>query len=556
MASKVQTIVGQGKSFWGTLKGGPKLALVAGGMAAIGVVLYLTLRGQMDPYQPFATGLSTTEAKAVEDELDKAGIPYQRDAGGAMLKVPAGKIFAARVLLASQGVAHKGVGYEIFDKQSFGTSSMVEQMNYLRARQGELERSLVTIDVVQAARVHLAISERSLYRNDTQAPSASVVVRLAPGRALSAAQVRGIVSLVSFSVPGLLPERVSLVDETGRVLSDQDAASGGGTDAQRAIEETLRSRVLALLERVVGEGHAEVQISAEMDFSKETTQQELYDKDGQVVRSEQRTANGNDAGAPIAAGVAGTQGNLPGAPAPQVGGAGGGTGNGVLAETKNYEISKTIKTTQGMQPKLNRLHLAILVDGVPDKNAKPKKGKEVPRLPLTAAELAQLGSLAKQAVGYDDKRGDTFEIQSSAFLAPPPLQPTPPPPREWPAWARSPRNQLLMKGIGLFLAIVAGFAALVVLVRSVRLRRQDQEAVLLAGLPANMSVNDMEEQIGMGQLQARLAAAGAASAPPPMQLPAAPSVPKPRDLALASAKRDMTRSVRVLSNWLTEPGAK
>lgn len=546
MNGEAQKLMTRGRGFWGALNSRQRLALMAGAAAAIGTVLYMSLRGAVNPYEPLATGLSVNETKAVEEELKSAGIPYEKEAGGAILKVPPDKLTVARVFLASKGVSHKGTGFEIFDKQRFGTSSFVEQINYRRALQGELERSIGALDVVEGARVHIAISEKSLFRGGAEAPSASVMVKLLPGRVLSPTQIRGVVNLVAFSIPGLHTERVSLVDDTGRVLSQEQ--DGPSFDAQRDLEDGLARRVRALIERVVGEGHAEVQVSAEMDFSKETISKELYDPEAKAIRSEQRMAGSIGAQTPVTGGVAGVQGNLPGAPAPTTT-QGPTGGQGTMSETKNYEVSKTVQVSQGASPKLKRIHVAVLVNGMPDKTVKVKPGKEkeVPRVPLKEAELAQLVSVAKKAVGFDESRGDTLEIQNASFAPLAPLPPEVPPKSEWPAWLESPKNRLLLKGVGLVVGILAAFAALIVLIRTVRLRSGGGEAEILATLPPNMPIRDIEEHMGsMDQSMFQ------APAPPPMELPPVPSAPKARDLAATAAKRDPTRSVRVVSNWIAE----
>lgn len=553
MADEVKKLVVSGQTFWSGLSPGRRGVLVMAAIATLGVVLFTSLRDATETYDVLYTNLTPDDSDLVQDSLKKSGIPFRADRGGAILRVPADRVSETRISLASSGVPRggSGVGFEIFDKQSWGTTGFVEQMNYRRALQGELERTIRGLGAIEGARVHIAIPEHNLFRDQSSTPSASVAVRLFRGRKLSSAQVKGIVNLVAFSVPGLAPEHVSVVDDTGRPVSDSESGSGS-MDAQKEMEGMLAGRVVDILERVVGPGHVDVQVTADMDFTKETTTQELYDKDKTVVRSEQRTEDWTGGSGPTAGGVAGARGNLPGAPGPTSGTTGSNAGK--VTETRNYEISKTVHQKQEGSPRVNRLYLAILVDGVPDPKFKPsKKVKEATIIARTDAELAPLAALAKQVVGFDDARGDKLEIHSSTFVTPA-MNPLDTVDEEWPAWVRSKRNQLLAKGIGLIMAILAGFAALVVLIRSIRIRRGD-DSLVYSSYPK--PVRDVEAEMMARELPEP------APLPTPMPMPSLseaeppppPPPPKPRELAAQAAKEDLVRTVRVISNWLTEVGA-
>jgi flagellar M-ring protein FliF len=554
VAEDVKKLVASGQTFWSGLSPARKSVMALAAVVTIGVVLFTSLRDASETYDVLFTNLTPDDSDRIQEDLKKSGIPFRADRGGALIRVPAERVSETRIALASSGYPRggSGVGFEVFDKQSWGTTGFVEQMNYRRALQGELERTIRGLGAIEGARVHIAIPEHSLFRDQSSTPSASVAVRLFRGRKLSSAQVRGIVNLVAFSVPGLAPEHVSVVDDTGRPVSDTESGAGS-IDAQKEMEGMLAGRVVDILERVVGPGHADVQVTADLDFTKETTTQELYDKDKTVVRSEQRTEDWTGGSGPTAAGVAGARGNLPGAPAVSSGTSG--SNNGKITETRNYEISKTIHQKQEGSPRINRLYVAILVDGIRDPSFKPtKKVKEAPVIARTEAELAPLAALAKQVVGFDEARGDKLEIHSSTFVTPA-MNPLDTVEEEWPAWARSKRNQLLAKGIGLIVAIVAGFAALVVLIRSVRLRRGD-DSVLLSSFPkpvrdveAEMMAREMPEPAPL-PMPMPIPALAEPSAPPPP-----PPPPKPRELAAEAAKKDLVRTVRVISNWLTEVGA-
>lgn len=553
MAGDVKKLMTQGRTFWTSLSPMQKAILVVGVLAAAGVTVFMSLRGSMDTFTPLYTGQSPDDTAQMEIALQSAGIPYTRQ-GDTGLRVPPEKLADARMIIAAAGINHKGgAGWEIFDKQRFGTSGFVEQANYIRVQQGELERSLVGTSGVKSARVHIAMPERGLFRDSQTAPSASVQLKLAPGRILSPVQVRGMVNFVAFSVPGLQPERVSIVDDSGRSLSEQVSGNGAGPmmDVQHGMEEGLSSRVRTIIERSVGEGNVEVQVSLDVDFTRETTTQELFDKDGAVLRNEQRTQEASSVTGPTSSGVAGAAGNLPGAPAATPGSASG--SNGVISESKNWEISKTMRQVQGGQPRIKKQHVAILINGVPDPAVKPVKGKPTPMIPRTDAQLAALSALAKQAIGFDDARGDKMEIKSAVFAEAPVGTVADEPVDEWPSWMRSPKNQLLMKAGGLLFVILAGFAAIVVLVRSVRLRRSSPE-LILPELPRHAREIEahLSDPNSMANMMAQAQANMMPPPPPQLQLPSVPEAAKPRDLALAAAKKDVGRTVRVLSNWLTE----
>ena len=569
------TILSQVKAFWTGLSLRNRLVLIGAVAACSGAVLYLSSRPTPVKYDILFTGLSPEDSETVQGELKKSNVPYQLDMGGATVKIPGDKVSEMRIALASSGhVQRSTVGFEIFDKQSFGTTGFVEQMNYRRALQGELERTIRGLGIIEAARVHIAIPERSLFKERDEIPSASVVVRMFKGRALSASQIRGIVNLVSYSVPGLLAERVSLVDDAGRVLSESESESS--MDKQHELETTLARRVRAMLERVVGEGHAEVQVTADMDFTKVTTTEEIYDRDKAVLRSEQHSEDWTGGAAGSAGGVAGVRGNLPGTPTPGAPGAlppgtptpatpAADARSGKVSETRNYEVSKTVQLSQGALPRIRRLHVAILVDGVPDPSFKPQAPEDIaPVIPRTEAERVQLGDLAKQAVGFDDVRGDKLEIKSAPFVFPY-LPPTKVPESPWPPWMQRPRNQLLLKIAGGALAMLLTFFALVILVRSFRLRKQE-DSLIVSSFPRQ--IRDVEAELANGGSDFSMGQplfASAGSGLPPMdsggmsslsmpgmpELPPMPPMPlKPRDKAADAAKRDVAKAVRVISSWL------
>gem|GEM_PF-140756 len=323
---------------------------------------YMACSGKEMTYETLYAGLENDDAGAIVEELKAMQIPFELGANGASVAVPAQKVHEARLAIANKGLPQGGgVGFELFDEQSFGTTRFVEKINYRRAMQGELSRTIAAIEVVENARVHVAMPDRSLFTSQDDPPSASVALRMRPGRVMTQAQVRGIVHLVSSSVEGLAADRVVVVDDTGKVLS----AGEGDTvrvDAQREMEKTLENRVRSMIEKVVGPGHVAVTVTADMDYKQIEKTEELFDKDNVAVRSEARTEEriGGGAGGEAVGGVAGARGNLPGTAGPNAAGADPNTRR--LSETRNYEVNRVVQRTVNPKATLRKLHVAVLVD--------------------------------------------------------------------------------------------------------------------------------------------------------------------------------------------------
>ncbi len=523
MAPEFKKIADQSRLLWTGLSTRRRLALVGGLVGTLIVIGLLVSRTTPTNFTTMYTGLAPEDAGEIAAELATMKVPYRLDHGGTAISVAEDKVPEVRIALAQRGIPKGGgVGFEVFDKQSFGATSFVEQMNYRRALQGELQRSISSLDAVEAARVHLALRERSLYRQDDEPPTASVLLKLRRGRTLSAPEVRGIVHLVASSIEGLSPERVTVVDESGRVLSTGDD-SGEDDTRKHALEASLAKRVEAILMPLVGEGHLEVTVTAELDRSQTERTEEAFDKDTVALRSESRTVEGSESAvAGNSGGVAGARGNLPGAPPPSQGGAGG-VGGGLtrLSETKNYEVSKIVSRTIGPREKVKRLHVAVLVDGVVQGTG--KKQKVVAR---TAKELAHFESLAREAAGIEVERGDKIEVHSVPFVTASPFD-TIEAPAGWPV------SKPIVIGVG------AGVAALAVLATVLLMRgrnRRTAVAQFVPGLPVR--VGDLEAQLPGG--------AGAAGSS--LELPGR----APRERVIEAAKGDTVRAARVLSAWLNE----
>lgn len=360
--------------------------------------------------------LTTQDASAIVRELASQNIPHSLVGDGTTIQVAEEKIASARMALAELGLPAGGsMGYEIFDQSgSFGTSSFVQNVNHLRAMEGELARTISSLRNVALARVHLAIPERQLFVREQREPTASIVLKVR-GQ-IEKSETRAIQHLVSSAVEGLKPSRVSIVDESGRLL-----ASGSGTgdegvggaeldEREQRLESRLEDEVTEILASVVGPGRARVQLSVDLDYNRITQTSDTFDPDGQVVRSTQTRTENNAVNQPQGGQV--TAGNQ--LPAADAGGAGGDADSELSErneETVNYEISKTTRTQITEAGQVERISVAVLVDGryTPDGNG------GFTYAPREQAELDQITALVRSAVGFDENRGDKVEIVNLRF---------------------------------------------------------------------------------------------------------------------------------------------
>jgi flagellar M-ring protein FliF len=402
--------------------GAARLAAMGAVTAAmIGVFAFIILRVTAPQMSPVFTDLTPEDSAAIVKDLERQGIAYEIKNDGAIVMVPRDKMIRIRMKLAEGGLPKGGgVGYEIFDKSdTLGATSFVQNINHLRALEGELARTIRAIDRVQAARVHLVLPERPLFSRDKVEPSASIVLRVRG--ALESNQVRSIRHLVASAVNGLKPQRVSIVDETGNLLADGAAGDvaggiGGSVDErQSGFERRLKDQVESIVTSVVGPGHARVQLSAEFDFNRITETFDKFDPEGRVLRSsqtrEEQSASGGQEGQV-------TVGNeLPGAQQQGQQGQGGQQGQSQRDATKkseetvNYEISRSTKTQVTEGGRVKRISAAVLVDG---SYAKNDKG-EVTYQPREKEELDRIAALVRSAIGFDQKRGDQIEIVNLRF---------------------------------------------------------------------------------------------------------------------------------------------
>jgi flagellar M-ring protein FliF len=387
----------------------------------VGFFVFLSGRLATPSYGLLYGELDLHDSGQIAQKLDAMNVPYQLKGDGTQILVPTDQVARLRVAMAESGLPHGGsVGYEIFDKsETLGTSSFVQNVNHLRALEGELARTIGAIGSVQGARVHLVLPKRELFSRERQDPTASIVLKTRGGERLAKTQVAAIQHLVAAAVPGLRPSRVSIVDSEGNLLArgtDEADGQAGGANAEEmqiGYETRLSRSVEEMLERSLGAGKVRVEVHAEMDFDRVTTNSESYDPDGQVVRSTQTTSEQSDSS------EAGEQpvtvaNNLPDSQTTKGAAGGGRSKNGRNEETVNYEITKTVKSHVREGGMIKRLSVAVLVDGVYAAGADGAKAYQ----PRPAEELKQLGTLVRSAIGFNADRGDSVEVVNLRFITP------------------------------------------------------------------------------------------------------------------------------------------
>ena len=396
------------------------MALVA--VLMLGFFGFLIIRSQTPNLAPLYSGLSLEDSSAIVTELQTLNIPYELRGEGATILVPRDQITTMRMTLAGEGLPTRGqVGYEIFDQQStLGATSFVQNINNVRALEGELARTIGSLNRITGARVHLVLPERELFRRERQDPSASIV--LTTRGELSTGEIRAIQHLVASAIEGLTPGRVSIVDDQGTLLASGTGEDVAGVMTAQNDERTLgfenrmRTRVEDMLANVVGAGRARVEVAAELDFNRSTTTQELFDPESQVVRSTQTRESENLSGGNN--GQVTVANELPGAD--QNNGAGGVTEQGTSSEEViNYEISKTTQTDVTEAGAVKRLSVAVVVDGT---YADDGTGN-MTYTPRSADEIAQILTLVRSAVGFSAERGDSVEVVNMQFAERPELAP-------------------------------------------------------------------------------------------------------------------------------------
>ena len=410
------------------LSAGRQATLVVTAIGSLAFFGWIAAGSQNADYRLLYRGLDDAEVAQIADGLTAERIEYRLGEGGTAILVPATKIHEARMRIASRGLpSGSSPGFEIFDQGKFGVTDFVQKINYHRALQGELARTIEQVEGVEKARIQLAIPERkTLLRKDDRRPTASIVARLRAGWDLDASQVRGIVHLVASSVEGLEVSQVTLVDNHGRLLApqaDMDFAGRGAgptLGAERRLENELADQIESILERTIGLGRVVAKVSAELDWTQTEKTEETFDPDSQVARSTQLDSESmNDSSSE--GGVAGITANSPDVAA-ATGPGSSGSASTRSSETVNYEISKTVSRHVLPTGQIERLSIAVLIDGkpvtAPPADAEGEEAtEEAPAFAAwSAEELEEFEELAKRAVGFNSERGDEISVINSPFI--------------------------------------------------------------------------------------------------------------------------------------------
>ncbi len=518
--------------------------MVAVTAALIGFFGFVIMRVTTPQMTTLFTDLSPEDSAGIVKDLERQAIAFELRNDGAVIMVPKDKVTRLRMKLAEGGLPKGGgVGYEIFDKSdALGTTSFVQNINHLRALEGELARTIRAIDRVQAARVHLVLPERPLFSRETPEPSASIVVRVRG--TLEPQQVRAIRHVVASAVNGLKPQRVSIVDEAGQLLADGaggDAETANGDERRAGFEKRMRNQVEAIVSSVVGAGRARVQISADFDYNKITQTSDKFDPEGRVLRSSQTreessaTAENN--------GQVTVNNELPGGqrqdntPAAR-------DQSKKSEETNNYEISRITKTEVTEVGRVNRISVAVLVDGSYSKNDKGEmvyadRGKE---------QLDRIAALVRSAIGFDQKRGDQLEVVNLRFADAPAVVPVSEP-SGWLNMLQFTKDDI-MYGIELSVMLLLGFVVLFMVVRPLvkRILASEPVAIANAALPALVD-SSAEAASGQDPVSGAQVASQMIDVAQVQGQVHAQSVHRVGELA----QKNPTETAAIVRQWLSEP---
>ncbi|MEK0169588.1 flagellar basal-body MS-ring/collar protein FliF [Pseudescherichia vulneris] len=421
------------------LRANPRIPLLVAGAAAIAIIVAMVLWAKQPDYRVLYSNVSDQDGGAIVTQLTQMNIPYRFTETGGAIEVPADKVHELRLRLAQLGLPKGGaVGFELLDQEKFGISQFSEQVNYQRALEGELARTIETLGPVKSARVHLAMPKPSLFVREQKSPSASVTVNLAPGRAMDEGQISAVVHLVSSAVAGLPPGNVTLVDQSGRLLTQSNTSGRDLNDAQLKyaadVEGRVQRRIEAILSPIVGNGNVHAQVNAQIDFDNKEQTEEQYHPNGNPSEAVMRSRQLNESeqvGGPYPGGVPGALSNQPApannapitANAPQNGqqnqnaqqtststtANSAGPRNTQRNETTNYEVDRTIRHTKMNVGDVQRLSVAVVVNYRTLTEGKP--------LPLNADQLKQIEDLTREAMGFSQQRGDTLNVVNSQFNA-------------------------------------------------------------------------------------------------------------------------------------------
>jgi len=421
------------KTSFGALPMNKKLMMIGGAAALAALIIVAAMWSRTPDHKVLFSNLSDRDGGAVVAALTQMNVPYTFTEAGGVIMVPADKVHDVRLRLASQGLPKGGtVGFELMEGQKFGTTQFQERLNYQRGLEGELARSIMALAAVSSARVHLALPAANGFFREQQKPSASVLLSMHPGRLLERSQIAGIVHLVAASVPELAIKQVSVIDQTGALLSGPgEGGQQGGLDSNqlqylRAMEQSYIARILEIVEPIVGRGNVKAQVNADVDFTlSESTAEQYRPNQGNepaAVRSQQVSEAGTGS-ATAAQGVPGAMSNQPpstptspvnGAPQAMSAGAAAGAPGGKDSRrdaTTNYEVDKTVRVTRNAAGNIKRLTAAVVVN---HRRVVGEDGKAT-QTALDAREIEQIQSLVREAIGFNKDRGDALNVVNAPF---------------------------------------------------------------------------------------------------------------------------------------------
>lgn len=534
-------------SGFGNLSIARQLLLMAGLAASIALGFIIVMWAQQPNYVMLYGGLSDQDTMDVTNALDRAAIPYKITPGSATILVPGDRVHEARMNLAGQGLPKEtATGFELLDKdQGFGVSQFMENARYQRALEGELSKTISSMSNVQVARVHLAIPKQSEFVRDRKDPSASVMLTVYGGRPIRDEQVAAIVHLVASSVTNLSPDKITVVDQTGKLLTSLQSTDSMRLTAtqfeyRKKLEDHYTKRIEDILSPIVGESGVRAQVSADMDFNQTEQTQESYNPDLPAVRSEQ-TYEDQTSSASGVSGIPGALSNQPpvsqntqGQQSQNAGSSNSPGKDTVRKVTRNYELDKTISHTRYQTGLIRKLSIAVVVDD----HQKVNEDGTVERTPLTDQELTRITSVVKETVGFNAERGDSVNVTNVSFAQPPVLEEPPATPFYQKPWVLDLAKQFAA-GIGVLVLV---FGVLRPLFRSLVDKAPPAGSVVVSrggGGELAASNGMLASQQGQGQIG---------------QLPGPSNYDQQLGAIKGMASQDPKRVAQVVKNWVSTDG--
>lgn len=570
MANSINTLSDQVRGF-GTLPLERQIGLILAIAASITFVVSLALWVSRPSYVTLFPNLTSQESSQVMQSLDQHGLPYRLSPDTGIIQVPAARVHEARLKLATDGLPRRsGFGFELLEQDTgLGTSRLIEDARYHRAIEGELARSIATLDSVESARVHLALPRQTLFIRDRTRPTASVLVNLYAGRTLDEHRVAGIVHLVSSSIPELEPDAVTVVDQRGRLLTQPSGsegfASGHQLDYTRRIEEGYVRRIMDLIGPIVGADGLRAQVAAEIDFSRIERTSEQFDpeRSGTFVRSEQ-VSEDESRGSSGAMGVPGALTNQP--PQPGIAAEAGDNqprniqeevtpGSRSTRTIRNFEMDRVISHVREAPGGIRRLSVAVVVDHVTRVN----EAGELERAPLDDLELERITTLVREAVGFNAARGDSVNVINTSFRT---VEMPAPEPVQAPIWQDPWLVDLAKTGLGVLIALILVFTVIKPILRGLAQRGAELRSATppVAALPAGAAAGEGAGAERRDQDGSGMSALGGEREMEALAPPDSPAGRRKRhrdyetnlEAARSIVREDPGTAAQVMRHWMTE----